>query len=246
MNSDYQGGEGQSEKLDADAVCIQCGTVNAEGTLLCKVCGNNLRDQRSRRMTTDQALETGETGLNIRNWLSPVMFLLAVTLILFTLFNQDAIVNWMVGVQSSEFEGPELLWLGNDSGELDELVDELRDNMPTEEQALAARDDPAVSDGLSGIYALFADGVYVGAANARFDDDGFYFSALLESGEQVRGRAISQGTHYIMVPDDGGVRSRNQMRPVRGVASPKGNGVIECVGDDSLDNYSCMAYAIKP
>ena len=38
------------EHLDADAVCEACDTVNPEGTLLCKTCGNNLRDQRARRM----------------------------------------------------------------------------------------------------------------------------------------------------------------------------------------------------
>ena len=36
--------------LDADAVCGACGTVNPEGTLICKQCGNNLRDQRHQRM----------------------------------------------------------------------------------------------------------------------------------------------------------------------------------------------------
>ena len=41
------------EHLDADAVCEPCGNVNPEGTLLCKTCGNNLRDMI-------QAIEAGQ------------------------------------------------------------------------------------------------------------------------------------------------------------------------------------------
>ena len=43
----------EGERLDADAVCGSCGTVNPEDTLLCKSCGNNLRDQRQTRIAVD-------------------------------------------------------------------------------------------------------------------------------------------------------------------------------------------------
>ena len=39
-----------AERVDADAVCARCGAVNPEDSLLCKVCGNFLRDLRGRRL----------------------------------------------------------------------------------------------------------------------------------------------------------------------------------------------------
>ncbi|MCX5757207.1 MAG: hypothetical protein NTU83_01615, partial [Candidatus Hydrogenedentes bacterium] len=45
------------ERIDADAVCEKCGTVNPEETLLCKTCGNNLRDQRLHRVQSEPSEE---------------------------------------------------------------------------------------------------------------------------------------------------------------------------------------------
>ena len=45
------------EGIEADAVCAQCGSANPEGTLICKTCGNNLRDQRLMRIAADQILD---------------------------------------------------------------------------------------------------------------------------------------------------------------------------------------------
>ena len=48
--------------IDADTVCEKCATVNPEETLLCKSCGNNLRDQRIERMARGGAIELGDVG----------------------------------------------------------------------------------------------------------------------------------------------------------------------------------------
>jgi len=50
------------EGIEADAVCAQCGSANPEGTLICKTCGNNLRDQRMLRITADQLLDADTEG----------------------------------------------------------------------------------------------------------------------------------------------------------------------------------------
>ena len=246
MNMDHLGGEGHAEKLDADAVCIQCNTVNAEGTLLCKVCGNNLRDQRAQRLNADQELETGPRTPKLRSWLSPVFFLLSVTLILSTLYNQDMIIDWMIGLQSGKVTGPEALWQGEESTLMDALVDDLQANLPSEEDALEARDSYTASPRLDGMYVLFSEDVYVGAANVQTDDEGLYFAALLDSGEQLRGRANLQGNYYLLVPNSGAIQLRNRMNPIQGVASPVGNGTVECVGDDLRERFSCIAYPYRP
>src|SRR5690606_8944065 len=108
-------------------------TVNAEGTLLCKVCGNNLRDQRMIRLTADQAMDLEHTGRGRRTWVSGILFVLAVVLIISTLLNQEIIVNWMVGVPGAEPAGGVALWRGQYDDVFDEMMDDLAEAGITEE-----------------------------------------------------------------------------------------------------------------
>lgn len=241
---DYQAGEAHHEKLDADAVCIQCGTVNSEGTLLCKVCGNNLRDQRVRRLASDQALESASAGPRRRVWASAVFFVLAVGLIVSTLFNQEMIVRWLMDVQEGTRLGPSDLWNGNPSVSLDELLEVLEANYPTEEVALQARETPSPGASMSGRYAVFYGEQYVGAANVREAGNTLELVALLVSGDELRGLATLQGDYYVMVPESGGLESGRRIIAIQGVASPVAAGVLECVGDDSRSRYACMAYRL--
>ena len=105
MHNDNYGDIQAPETLDADAVCAQCNTVNAEGTLLCKVCGTNLRDQRAIRLSADQALDLGNSGQRRRAWLSGILFVLAIGLIISTLINQELIVEWLI--DAGRPSGPE-------------------------------------------------------------------------------------------------------------------------------------------
>jgi len=244
MNMDYQAGDAHQEKLDADAVCIQCGTVNAEGTLLCKVCGNNLRDQRVRRLASDQALESAGAGPRRRVWASAVFFVLAVALIISTLFNQEMIVSWLMDVQAGTRLGPSDLWNGAPSTSLNELAESLESTFPTEELALQARDTPSPGTSMSGMYAVFSGEQFVGAANIRETGNTLHLVAVLNGGEQLRGLATLQGDYYVMVPESGGLDSGRRIIAIQGVASPVAGGVVECVGDDSRSRYSCMAYRL--
>lgn len=241
---DYQAGDAHQEKLDADAVCIQCGTVNSEGTLLCKVCGNNLRDQRVRRLASDQALESATAGPRRKVWASALLFVLAVALIISTLFNQDMIVSWLMDVQAGTHLGPADLWNGAPSTALDELADGLGAELPPEELALQTREAPSPGDSMSGKYVLFSNERYVGVANVRETGNSLQLVAVLGTGEELRGLATLQGDYYVMVPESGGIELGRRIIAVQGVASPVASGVVECVGDDSRSRYTCMAYRL--
>jgi hypothetical protein len=195
-------------------------------------------------MATEQVLEGAAPGPRYRAWLSPILFLLAVTLILSTLYNQEMIVDWLVGIQS-EAAGPEALWAGPVAGVYDTLQQELEGNLPTEEEALAAADAFESRPAPGGLYVLFSEGVYVGAANVLIDEQGFHFAALLASGEEIRGRGELERNYYILVPENGGIRERRRVSPIQGVASPQADGTIECVGDDLYERFSCMAYPFQ-
>ncbi len=244
MNSEFQGEEHHPEKLDADAVCIQCGTVNSEGTLLCKICGNNLRDQRLQRMNADQALDTDNAGGKQRVWASPLLFVLAVGIIIYTVYNQDAIVESIMGSQIAPQATAEDLWQGATGRTIDTLLSDLDAQLPTEEIAIDAYTNRADGESLSGIYVLFADNIFIGSANVLVEDDTLYFGARLESGEEIRGQAESKGDFYLMKHESGGMEIRNRLYTVQGVASPQGNGAIECVGDDGREHFTCMAYRL--
>ncbi len=241
MNNANLGGAFQIEKLDADAVCAQCNTVNAEGTLLCKVCGNNLRDQRNRRMQADQAMDLEHTGQRRRAWLSGVFFVLALVLIASTLLNQELIVEWLI-----EEEAPttDLLWTGQYDAYFRPMFEEIEATALTPESAKAALEGAEPTDTLEGIYALFDGETFLGTASFRIEGEDAYFAATLENNREVRGLARLEANNYIAIPDFSGIDYRGAITRISGVAIPQGNGAVECMGDDGQRRSSFMAYRL--
>lgn len=232
MNTDNFGDIGHPETLDADAVCAKCNTVNSEGTLLCKTCGNNLRDQRAIRLAADQAMDLDHPGLKRRTWVSGILFVLAFALIVSTLLNQELIVDWLVNPGSSATTDVMQLWNAPYSDTFTPLLDILEARDVTEEYALASLQSPIDATTLDGTYALFMGETYIGSAQALADGDAVYVVALLDNGSEVRGIAIAQGNHYAATPDFLAMERRGRMIAARGVAMPQGGGVFDCIGDD--------------
>lgn len=230
MNTENTGGEAHPESLDADAVCAQCNTVNAEGTLLCKSCGNNLRDQRTLRLAADQEMDLERTGRH-RNWMSGLLFVMAIGLIIATLVNQDRIVQWLISPPGTSGAALAGLWQGENNDIFNPLLDELMAANVDEEAARLALESTASSGALGGVYALFANDEFAGSANVVVQEDDLYFVALLESGEEVRGRAVPQGNYYAAQPEFAGYRNRRGIGGGQGVAMPQGNGYVECIVD---------------
>ena len=113
------------EQLDADAVCEQCGSVNPEETFICKVCGNNLRDQRARRIAGEQGVPPGvaETPINrVRLFTGLLTALGIITILAAVIFIQD-IETWLASAQATEdFSDMASLWQGQSSQIFDELL----------------------------------------------------------------------------------------------------------------------------
>lgn len=241
MNNANLGGSFQIDKLDADAVCAQCNTVNAEGTLLCKVCGNNLRDQRNRRMQADQAMDLEHTGQRRRAWLSGVFFVLALVLIASTLMNQELIVDWLI---EEEAPSTDLLWTGQYDDYFQPMFEEIEAAGLTAESAAAVIEQVAPADTLEGIYALFDGETFLGTASFRLEGEEAYFAAMLDGDREVRGVARVEGGNYIALPDFSGMDYRGRVTPISGVAIPQDNGAVECMGDDGQVRSSFMAYRV--
>jgi hypothetical protein len=240
MNNANHGGEFHVDKLDADAVCAQCNTVNTEGTLLCKVCGNNLRDQRNRRMQADQAMDLEHTGQRRRAWLSGVFFVLALVLIASTLMNQELIVEWLI---EEEVPPTGLLWTGQYDAYFRPMFEEIEAAGLTPESA-AALQVATPSDTLEGVYALFDGDTFLGTASFRIEGEDAYFAAMLENEREVRGIARLEANNYIALPDFSGIDHRGGVTPISGVAIPQEDGAVECMGDDGRERSSFMAYRL--
>ena len=122
MNQEFQTGPPVEnpgagfEQIDADAVCEQCGLVNDEGTLLCKVCGQNLRDQRARRLANAQGTEAFEDRISRVRLLTGLLVtlgLLSIVLVVLNIENIEAsLVQRLSSDTSSDTGG---LWTGQSS-----------------------------------------------------------------------------------------------------------------------------------
>ncbi len=128
MDNPNPGMQQDYDRLDADAVCAECGTVNPEGTLFCKTCGNNLRDQRQNRMTADGGVtvNAGDTAEKRQRLLTGLLSAFGLLLILWTVINLGQIQNWltkgMVEGPAVAEENPGWFWFGEDADQYDSML----------------------------------------------------------------------------------------------------------------------------
>lgn len=246
------GGQGLGDRLYADAVCAQCGTVNPEGTLICKTCGNNLRDQRTIRLAAEQELATQGQPIQRRQVTLGLLTALGIVLVLYVALNVDRISAWMISAQSSAPDA-RALWNGPDRGVFEKLLAELDEKEPSTVEARAALSNPDRGDMLSGIYVLASTNSplgprILGTANVLQKDDTIYFAARLNPQLEVRGRALSQGNAWAATWDSAGVMQGENYSTVSGVALKKPDGGFECFGqsENSEEGYDFVACRLPP
>lgn len=242
------------EHLDADAVCELCGNVNPEGTLLCKQCGNNLRDQRSRRMqATGGPASTADSSFSISRIVRGVVIVFGICAVLWVALNVSTIETWlMTSVQSAEAKSenaipPDAFWTGADAARYEALSAALQEHVLTAEEAgLAPPGSPlALPDGRY-ILKRSTDPAASpsGSAIVKQDGDKVYFVARLFGGTEVRGVAqISSDTvfqaPYIGIHDPDGTFTE-----AYGLALIKPSGELECEGFFGVYEQSASIVAI--
>lgn len=242
MSNEHPAGH---ESLGADAVCAQCGTVNAEGVFICRVCGNNLRDQRAIRLQAEQQLlehvgeESAGGGVGLRGALGMV----GILLILITMFNVDAISAWLVDIQNPRVDPLRPLWSGVEAPAYDALIGPLRADPPGLDALAAARSVYTSGPLASGRYAVYHDGLAVGAAALEVDGDVVRFGALLDAGAEVRGQGRMLPGARMQVPwDSAAVQVGRALYSAAGAAVQQEDGVIECYGRSDWDENHYVFY----
>lgn len=238
------------ERIDADAVCEQCGTVNPEDTLLCKTCGNNLRDQRLRRIAGEQGIEALRPARS--SWIRGLLVALALLLLLWVAINIGGIENFLMNVQMTPTGDAEAFWSGSAGHVLDQLAANLKANPTPPQQSARAVSQPVASDRYDGRYILVSRTltrqIPVGEANVRVEGNALLFAAVLFNQDvEVRGEAHFEGNARIAARDSAGARIDGRYYGVSGFAQKTDTGGFECLGlcDYSADTtYSVVAFRV--
>ena len=227
------------EHLDADAVCEACGNVNPEGTLLCKTCGNNLRDQRARRMQGGGPVVAADPSVSIANIARGVLILFGICVVLWAAFNVATIESWLLsGVQTVEAKGenaisPESFWDGPDAARYDDLFSSLEEHALTiEEAGIVPPGSPLPS--LTGRYILKrstgAAVSPVGSAIVESDGTTCHFVARLAGGTEVRGSAQKTSDTMIQAYRIGILDPDGVFTDAYGYAQVQPTGELNCSG----------------
>lgn len=206
---------GDFEVLDADTVCQQCGAVNPEGTLLCKVCGNNLREQREQRIA--HGSQPVEPTISRKHIFTGILSGLGVALVLLTVIFLPNIETVLVNAQTTDAQDVTDPWTGARAALYDELLKELDDAPSTRRDLQNALDNPVLQDPYNGRYALILprnldNRRFLGEANLSRRGNRVYFVARIYGYPYaVRGFGELEGEEgrqrLVVQRDDAGVRT---------------------------------------
>lgn len=252
MSGAYSPHSAATAALDADAVCELCGTVNPEGTFICRKCGNNLRDQKSRRLATEmQLLEPeGISGLQV---FRGALVLFGMLLIGWVAINVNQITDALAGTGGAN-DPISSLFDSSASTVFDAMLLEAQALNPTFEQMEAVRAASVPGTSIDGNYVLVHNDYYtgvnvVGSAVVRTDESGTRFVAALGPDLHIRGMARNQGQTALRADwHEAAARdATGRIYAVTGVAVPQLDGSVECFGQSASDqtaNFEIVAYRL--
>lgn len=247
-------GGGQAQEVVVDAVCAKCGNVNPEGTMLCTSCGNNLLDQRKRRLA--QALRPGAAGfgkkrLEFHRWMAIVLGVFGALVILWTALHRDQIAELFVILQTPTGSDAGQFWNEAGSEVYTQLQAELKAQPITDEEMSQALAETHTSDTCDGRYVLMQilasdQKSNVGEAYVRRDGDRIFFVANLAGGEEMRGEAWFESEDRLVAQETAAVKIGEDYSALYGFAVRRNLGVFECNGqtDSSETYYRAMAYRV--
>jgi hypothetical protein len=222
--------------LDADAVCERCGTVNPEGTLLCKGCGNNLRDQRTRRIAGGEMEVIGDKSRR-RFLLSTAMTILGLLIVVWTAINvsNGNIEEWLIRLEYGRAGSARSFWYGSQAAVYAELTDQFQRSPITEEIIAKVEREPLHAENYTGRYILKkANGSsnrVIGEACLREEGGNVYFVALIRGIAEVRGVAQKEDAGRLTAPaTSAAIRIGDNYFGAFGFAVKHTDGTLRCYG----------------
>ncbi len=232
------------DRLDADAVCEQCDTVNPPGTLFCRTCGENLRDQRMRRLARPETTAVAESTEKPRRVLTGLLTLFGLLLIIWVSMKvyDGTVENWLTqqltetAVAQTHQMSPEEFWNGPNAALFDSLAKRLQENPVSLDEVRSGGQGAA--GGLDGRYFIttgmgrFSRGTdsapIVGYAYVEVKDEEIFLVADFSNRIQVRAKAkLSEG---MIVTTNAALRYGSNYIPAMGYARVREDGNVECQG----------------
>ena len=255
--TDEQPGLGESHPyVEADAVCEQCDTVNPPGTLLCKACGNNLRDQLLSRETGESPYVAAvdldiEPAVHPRRVLTGLLGVFGLLLILWTALNVNRIETMIAeGFTSPPSGAVATYWSAPRAADFERMLRDLASNPIRPEEVESALAAPPGGEFLDGRYVLIkessAGAKTIGEALCHKEQEAVYFVARLHEGPvEVRGRAGLKGNDVLEAALIG-VKSGDSYDEGKGIAQRGEDGGFECYGMsmDGAHRVQVTAYHI--
>jgi hypothetical protein len=240
-------GHDQATDIDADAVCAACECINEPGTLICRQCGTNLRDQRLLRLAELHEDETSGTKWNGRR-IATALFSGVGLAILILVASPGGPLETMFTVQADTSALGEILWNGPRAGEFETMIAELTSNPPSMNDKNAAVDFPAAGATFDGQYAIVVQSSslqqVIGVGAARQVGKGFYFCAIMDGNIEVRGLGTVDADGSISCDDV--VTDRSGYRRVGvGFAQPSDDGSFTLIGAEQDQDVEFMAVAYR-
>ncbi|MCK5861004.1 MAG: hypothetical protein KAH38_00875 [Candidatus Hydrogenedentes bacterium] len=246
------------EGLEADAVCGQCNSVNPEGTLICRTCGNNLRDQRQLRMAADQILDADTESNNRSVFLIRALSTLGVLLLLLLGLNAQNITRTFTSAGNSDgnaeatVENSGVFWTGPNKTDYDNMYSVLSENLPSDTDAENTRMTVVPADRLAAgdyiLYERLGTGMrYAGAATIQIDGDTWRYNAVLLNGIEIRGEALLEEQMLTSLWHQSGVRYQDKYYAVTGDAEMQPDGSVLLDGESTYNTqiFSAVAYPYK-
>jgi hypothetical protein len=245
------------ERIDADAVCVRCGSVNPEDTLLCKTCGNNLRDQRTQRVVGDNIPELPVAETQKKSLVKIGLGIFGILLIIWVALNIGHIEDMMVGAQT-QTPSVESLWNGADNATYDAMLADLDGKPLTYEESDRAQQDPVTDGDLEGRYVLVGkEGLHqhmtVGQALVKKDkapgtgDRVLFVARIGQSKAEVRGEAKLEESGRLFARNSAGLKYKENFFSADGFAQKSNAGVYECYGmsDFTDEKFWVSAYRLR-
>ena len=248
------------EQIDADAVCEQCGSVNDEGTLLCKVCGNNLRDQRNRRIAQGIGPELVDEGSNRFRLLTGLLVALGILLAVYVVLNMANIEQSLVESLGDSASAVDMdFWTGKDADLYDRMFTQLQDSPSSPAARQKALDDAIAETSFNGRYVVIRRGELlesriIGEAVASRKGDRVYFTMKTDRlGFEIRGIATIEssqedGAIRLMVPNSASMRVDGRDFSGLGFALPQASGghIFWAQSDyDNDERHEFLAYRVR-
>lgn len=253
MYSKGSGGDRPSGQLkyEADAICAKCGMVNPEDTLVCRNCGNNLRDQRLHRMVRMDSADRSFLSMHGARWLKGALGALGILIVVWMAINADQVAELVNIFQAPAGSDAELFWTGESSAEYDELLAKLNENPITEEEKKTVLTNPSAVDTFDGRYVIVREEpvtglTEIGQAFVRSEGNKLMFAAKLNRGAEIRGDAWIEGDGIPVVRESAAVRIDDGCYVILGLAARRQPGVYHCDGQSFFNDvrYTALAYRV--